>query len=371
MAFNPLKAGKSTVSPHSYKPFHLAFICLIFYFIWMDIALYVNLQRWSPPPIQHKTPANLTTLSAHQQTTPPPKIDPFSTFNPLTCKLIMVDHMTHYVHDILARFLIDYIGLARLFPWVTANLVSLAGVFLAIVGSKLTVSDSLMHRQMGAVLFECRNLADSLDGVFARSHKREQAISRHSEKTAEITYSSTYGSIGYNVDIICDIIGGAFFCAAIFYRFLRRKPAKSSSSSNDFKYSKLENESESRSDYLMVKIQSDGGGDVSSQVKQAFNLYPGASTPASSPRHFSSRQVKLIVISFGMRILLTGGLWDNFVHKYHDLLEVYSSNPVIRHQQGVAFRSPLIKSKRNLAPFVFTIQAVIFISVVLYQWLRQ
>ena len=25
---------------------------LIIYFMWMDIALFVNLQRWSPPPIE-------------------------------------------------------------------------------------------------------------------------------------------------------------------------------------------------------------------------------------------------------------------------------------------------------------------------------
>jgi hypothetical protein len=150
----------------------------------MDIALFVNLQRWSPPPILTKS-SNLTNLitdnlMGNQEIN---KMDPFSTFNPLTVKLIMVDHMTHFVHDILARFLVDNIGLARLFPWLTANLVSFGGVFLAIIGSKLTVSDNLLHRQMGALLFECRNLGDSLDGVFSRAGKREQAhnkiLNRH------------------------------------------------------------------------------------------------------------------------------------------------------------------------------------------------
>lgn len=258
----------------------------------------------------------------------------------------MVDHMTHYIHDILARFLVDYIGLARLFPWVTANLVSFAGVFLAIVGSKLTVSDSLLHRQVGAVLFECRNLADSLDGVFARAGTRQQATNRISEKTAEITYSSVYGSLGYNVDVICDIIGGAFFCLAIFYRFLRRKPTKkvlkaSESDTNqsiaNYKYSKLETSDSIKSDCVVVRVD---GADVSAYVKEAFELYPSNNQPSCpSPRHFSSRQVKMIVISFGLRILITGGLWDRFVHQYHDLLENYSNDPAVRYQQGVAFRS--------------------------------
>jgi hypothetical protein len=47
-------------------------------------------------------------------------------------------------------------------------------------------------------------------------------------------------------------------------------------------------------------------------------------------RHLSSRQVKLIVISFGLRLLFTGLIWDHFVHKYHDLLMNFSDNPNIR-----------------------------------------
>lgn len=186
----------------------------------MDIALFYNLQRYTPPPIEN---VNKTSLS---------NIDPFSTFNPLTVKLIMIDHFTHYVHDILARFLVDTLHIDRLFPWVTANLVSFAGLFIALIGSRLTVSDNLSYRQLGALLFEFRNLADSLDGVFARSRKREAAefLIKHNTnfvKAPVISYASTYGTFGYNVDVICDIMGGAFFCAAIFYRFLRRPPQKS------------------------------------------------------------------------------------------------------------------------------------------------
>ena len=41
----------------------------------------------------------------------------------------------------------------------------------------------------------------------------------------------------------------------------------------------------------------------------------------------SLRQVKMIIVPFGIRILCTAFLWDHFVNKYHDLLEVYSDNP--------------------------------------------
>ena len=59
----------------------------------------------------------------------------------------------------------------------------------------------------------------------------------------------------------------------------------------------------------------------------------------SSTRYFTSREVKIIVFSFGLRILCTGGLWDHYVHKYHDLLMVLSTNPTIRHQQEQEFKS--------------------------------
>lgn len=93
------------------------------------------------------------------------------------------------------------------------------------------VSDHLMYRQVGALLFECRNIADSLDGVFARARKREyaQLMASQNIKVEEPTFASgAYGSFGYNVDVIADIIGGAFFVAAIFYRFSKRPPRSDS-----------------------------------------------------------------------------------------------------------------------------------------------
>ena len=43
--------------------------------------------------------------------------------------------------------------------------------------------------------------------------------------------------------------------------------------------------------------------------------------------HVSSRQIKIIVASFGIRLLFTALIWDHFVHKYHDALMVWSNNP--------------------------------------------
>jgi len=214
--------------------------------MWMDIALFVNLQRWSPPSIevasQKITTINTTNNNQGDTLKSYNHQDPFSVFKPLSVKLIMVDHVTHYVHDILARFLADTLHFTRLFPWVTANLVSFTGLILAIVGSHLTLSDNYFHRQIGALLFEARNLADSLDGVVYRSRKRDEILYNKNTATTEISsirsssnhatspqigvYQSFYGTFGYNVDAACDGLGGLFFVIAIFIRFIKHPPLK-------------------------------------------------------------------------------------------------------------------------------------------------
>jgi hypothetical protein len=40
----------------------------------------------------------------------------------------------------------------------------------------------------------------------------------------------------------------------------------------------------------------------------------------------STRQVKFIVIPFGIRLLLTGLIWDHFVNNYQLLLQNYTDN---------------------------------------------
>ena len=176
-------------------------LILIIYFIWMDIALFVNLQRFSPPPIETEKiiSNNLSDIKNYgiNNKFKDNGMDPFSIFKPLSVKLIMVDHMTHYIHDILARFLVDTMHFTQIFPWISANLVSFIGLGFAVLGSRLTLSDNLFYRQLGALLFELRNLADSLDGVVYRARKRvEQSKLINSKNAPGIMYSSNYGSFG-------------------------------------------------------------------------------------------------------------------------------------------------------------------------------
>lgn len=80
-----------------------------------------------------------------------------------------------------------------------------------------------------------------------------------------------------------------------------------------------------------------GSGDFKKSPVSLAAAAAAFSTPADSntntkriSRHFTTREVKLIVFWFGIRLLCTGLIWDHFVHKYHDLLMVFSSNPIKR-----------------------------------------
>lgn len=322
-------------------------LILITYFAWMDIALFINLQRWTVP-----TPSklNVTQQSSIKYT----YSDPFSVFKPLSVKLIMIDHVTHYVHDILARFIEDTLHFTRLFPWVTANFVSYAGLVSALIGSRLILSDNLMYCRLGAILFELRNLADSLDGVVYRSRKRREELMKQHQANIGV-YQSNYGSFGYNVDVICDGLGGLFFCVAILIKFLKHLPSKGPTNilirrprteSSNYKYDRLSNE-EPKYELLQMEYavdQTDSNylhRQTSKQQEEYSEVFASTSndTNIAQKRHVSSFQVKLIVVSFGIRLLFTGLIWDHFVHKYHDLLMVFSDNQNVRKMQEQAFKS--------------------------------
>lgn len=108
------------------------------------------------------------------------------------------------------------------------------------------------------------------------------------------------------------------------------------------KYTKLEMDEIPLSSYSSSSSINDlevNRSKVSNSVKEAFATPIDESVSNTSSRNVSSRQVKLICFSFAMRILLTGYIWDRFVHKYQDLIMNFSSNPTQRKFQAKAFKS--------------------------------
>lgn len=189
-------------------------LILITYFAWMDIALFYHIQKWSPAPIPNKNETNVDILNQRNEQ--------ITVFKPLSVKLIMVDHVSHYIHDVFTRFLEDTLHFTKIFPWVTPNFISFSGLAIAIVGARLIISDNLFYCRIGVILSEIRNMGDSLDGVVFRSKQRQSEL----VKQKLIVYESNYGSKGYNIDALCDGLGGLLFIIAILIKFLRKLPMK-------------------------------------------------------------------------------------------------------------------------------------------------
>ncbi len=225
-------------------------IILIVYFLWMDIALFVHLQKWSPPPLRTEIaqPLNVNkTFLINQKSDDSDML--FSTFKPLSVKLIMVDHVSHYIHDILARYLEDTLHFTTIFPWITANTVSFTGLFLSMIGSRLIISERMEYVRLGAILIELRNLGDALDGVVYRSHQRRKikenelmSLKNNMLVTGPVqpmVYASNHGTSGFKVDAICDGLGGFFVVLAILVKFLKHPPQKSNLLVSKFEYKRL------------------------------------------------------------------------------------------------------------------------------------
>ena len=248
----------------------VAFV-LGFYFLWMDIAMYHHIQNWS-----------------HNQK----KSEGFDPFNPLTVKLITIDHFTHYIHTIGSEYFEIVTHFAEVFPNITPNMISFTHMTCAIIGGRLIACEKLHWRQVGVGLFQLRDFLDSLDGVVFRVHSKQRA------------FTSVWGTSGYMVDIMCDIVAGLALFAGVWTYFWRYPPM---------------------------------------QPPQAClrMAEEGSVTKRPGDGRVSRRTVVTVLIAFGIRFLFIGGLWDHFVHKYHDQLEVTLPSP--SQQASICF---IVFSKR-------------------------
>ncbi len=57
---------------------------------------------------------------------------------------------------------------------------------------------------------------------------------------------------------------------------------------------------------------------------------------ANKKSFLASREIKIIIVSFGMRLIFTSAAWDHFVNKYQSLLHIYSNNIVQRVSEPVS-----------------------------------
>jgi len=122
---------------------------------------------------------------------------------------MMLDHPNHFILSPLAA-LIDYVlGISRFWTWLTPNAISISHVFVAVIGARYIIQNSLSQRRIGVFLFQIRTLMDDLDGYVARAR-----LNIKGER-------SDFNSIGYFVDGTCDGLGCIALIIAVFL-FLKR-----------------------------------------------------------------------------------------------------------------------------------------------------
>lgn len=185
----------------------LLMLTVLVYFMWMDVALYFNLQQ--VPPSRPNVKPIQTNISDYT----------YSPFYPLTVKLLyqvktsntnsqleilvytkgheivffypyLIGHSVkesarkvtdllfqgptiHYIDTPLAFWTVTYTQVAAV---LSANAVSILGVLFASAAARMFLSDSLRVRQLGVFMFKVRDYLDSLDGCVARARRNQVAL---------------------------------------------------------------------------------------------------------------------------------------------------------------------------------------------------
>ena len=129
-------------------------------------------------------------------------------------KLLMQDHMGHYVHHYGAEAFEDQFRVSLL-PFITPNFVTTTHLFVACLAGYLVGNEHLKWRQVGVGLFQLRTFLDMLDGVvYRRQHN-------------QFMYVNGWGTIGYYIDAVADVVGALFLMWGIYTTLNRHPPRRS------------------------------------------------------------------------------------------------------------------------------------------------
>ncbi len=199
----------------------------------------------------------------------------------------MLDHVNNYIMSPLSLKFEELTQFSKTFPKISANFVSFFGVFIAFISAKVLLinENSIVMRRLAVLIFEFRQFLDDLDGLVAR-------IRLGLDKRKEL---SLKGTNGYLVDGICDAIGFTLFLIAVFI-YLKRKQ-----NSNQTKYQLLITNENNR---------------TTETTKTLFNY----------------------CLLFGLQLLLSSILWNRYIDKFHQLLELNSN------QNNLRIRLEIMKS---------------------------
>lgn len=133
-------------------------------------------------------------------------------FQGMSVKLMMTDPVDNYLLAPLSESFVRMVDFKNNFHFITANIVSYAGVVSAIIAGILVSYDNPTMHKLSYIMFQLRTWLDDLDGDVARSR---MGIHRH---------VSLQKTSGYIVDGVCDAIG--FIAYIIGCYVLMRKVAE-------------------------------------------------------------------------------------------------------------------------------------------------
>ena len=244
---------------------------LVTYFVWMDLSFFDELA-------EHGSVYN-ESVAEHMM------------FPVKSIKIRMQDHTDHYVNVPSMQFLNENTGLHTV-PGVTPNLISGTHLFLAVVAAKFFTSGSLCIRRLGVLFYQFRCSLDILDGVVFRAQQNIKG-----------NFLSVWGSMGYLIDAVADMVGGLLVglaCAVFLNRYPPWKRVRT----------KPHHELES------------GRKAVCFQTEEEERYV-----------HVSRRSVNIKMFLVIAQIVARSGFWDHYLHSYVELLE--KPNPDIPRVSGV------------------------------------
>lgn len=300
---------------------------LIIWYIYMDVSLYLRIQHFPIERNYHFNESNVGKLSNHQRLSSPTLYPssthhsmPNSTANPpitkrplsyedvvwiscdinplchVTVKAILLDHTNHYLFAPLATIFDTVIGFSRS-TFITANMISVFHVFVAILAGRFVASDSICYRRLGVVLFQFRTFLDDLDGHVARQKKNIRG------ERSEI------GTTGYYVDGVCDGLGCIALMIGVFV-YLRNNPP--------------------RRGYTQLQAILPTTNDATLRTTEAGITYKVKVT---------TKKVARKIVCFSGQLLLSSTGWNRYIALYQDMLERNDVKPIQFERQNVIFRS--------------------------------
>ncbi|XP_022255460.1 ceramide phosphoethanolamine synthase-like isoform X2 [Limulus polyphemus] len=241
---------------------------LFIYFLWMDIALYHN--------VQHIAPVLPNSKRSHDKSS-----SLISPFTGLSVKMMMMDPINNYILTPIAQLFNYATSFSEKCYVITPNMISFTGLVFAGFAARCVVSDNIIRQRIAVLLFQGRTWCDALDGIVARA------------RMGMVKHASLRSTPGYVIDGLADTLGFTAFLVGCYY-YLRRWPP---------------NESHYRVLSSKEHLEKNGGhaGENGSQT------------------NWTARRLFYVVFCFGMQIAVSAFFWDRYIHSYSELLETPQS----------------------------------------------